>query len=269
MLKIKQISVAFSLLFVLSVIGYAQKAAKVDFATTIKVATPSILSLSAQSDSCDLQLNIYKYQKNPAVEPEQIKNVTAILENSESQRKINADFQNEMIPFFTNLPKGTYTATISMKGYKVTTKEIKLICETEQSQSLIIENMFLWNGNPKDTVKMFETLFTDSSNNEITSAKLPENVSKEKKTKTTNGRATYLPQPDYPPAAKAIRASGAVRVQITIDELGKVISARALYGHPLLRASAVKAARESRFESTRLHGIPVKIIGVVVYNFIP
>jgi TonB family protein len=84
-----------------------------------------------------------------------------------------------------------------------------------------------------------------------------------------NGKATNLVQPPYPPAAKAVRASGAVNVQVTIDEKGNVVSASAVSGHPLLRASAVAAARESKFSPTLLSGKPVKVTGVVVYNFVP
>ncbi len=40
-----------------------------------------------------------------------------------------------------------------------------------------------------------------------------------------NGKAVNLVRPPYPPAAKAVRASGAVNVQVTIDENGNVISA--------------------------------------------
>ena len=84
-----------------------------------------------------------------------------------------------------------------------------------------------------------------------------------------NGKATNLVQPTYPSAAKAVRASGAVNVQVTIDEKGNVISASAVSGHPLLRASAAAAARESKFSPTLLSGKPVKVTGVVVYNFVP
>ena len=82
-----------------------------------------------------------------------------------------------------------------------------------------------------------------------------------------NGKATNLVKPAYPPAAKAVRASGAVNVQVTVDEKGDVISASAISGHPLLRASAVSAARQSKFTPTLLSGKPVKVTGVVVYNF--
>lgn len=84
-----------------------------------------------------------------------------------------------------------------------------------------------------------------------------------------NGKATNLVKPPYPAAAKAVRASGAVNVQVTIDENGNVISASAVSGHPLLRASAVQAARSSKFAPTLLGGKPVKVTGVVVYNFTP
>ncbi len=82
-----------------------------------------------------------------------------------------------------------------------------------------------------------------------------------------NGRATSLPTPPYPPAARAVRASGSVSVQVVIDENGHVISATAVSGHPLLRAAAVAAARGARFSPTMLSGQPVKVSGVITYNF--
>ncbi len=84
-----------------------------------------------------------------------------------------------------------------------------------------------------------------------------------------NGKAISLPQPPYPPAARAVHASGAVNVQVTIDEKGNVTSASAVSGHPLLRAAATSAARQARFVPTKLSGTPVKVAGVIVYNFVP
>ena len=84
-----------------------------------------------------------------------------------------------------------------------------------------------------------------------------------------NGKATSLPKPPYPPAARAVRAAGAVTVQVLIDESGSVVSASAVSGHPLLRAAAVQAARGARFSPTQLSGQPVKVSGVITYNFVP
>ena len=84
-----------------------------------------------------------------------------------------------------------------------------------------------------------------------------------------NGKAVSLPKPAYPPAAKAVGASGAVSVQVLIDENGNVVSASAASGHPLLRAAAVAAARGAKFSPTKLSGEPVKVSGVITYNFVP
>lgn len=84
-----------------------------------------------------------------------------------------------------------------------------------------------------------------------------------------NGKTTSLPKPAYPAAARAVKASGAVNVQVTIDEQGNVISASAISGHPLLRQAAENAAREAKFSPTILQGNPVKVTGIIVYNFVP
>ncbi len=84
-----------------------------------------------------------------------------------------------------------------------------------------------------------------------------------------NGKAISLPKPAYPPAAKAVRAGGQVTVQVLIDEEGRVVSASAVGGHPLLQAAAVSAARGARFSPTLLSGQPVKVSGVITYNFVP
>jgi|SRR5437763_4313324 len=82
-----------------------------------------------------------------------------------------------------------------------------------------------------------------------------------------NGKAVHLVQPPYPPIARSAHACGAVNVQITIDENGNVLSARPVSGHPLLQAAAGAAARGSKFTPTKLSGQPVKVSGIIVYNF--
>lgn len=82
-----------------------------------------------------------------------------------------------------------------------------------------------------------------------------------------NDRAVSLPSPVYPPAARAVKASGTVMVQVTVDETGHVVSATAVSGHPLLRGAAVAAARSARFKPTMLSGKPVKVSGVIKYEF--
>jgi protein TonB len=83
-----------------------------------------------------------------------------------------------------------------------------------------------------------------------------------------NGKAISLPKPAYPPIARAAHAAGTVVVQVLIDENGNVVSAHAVSGHPLLQAVAVGAARQARFSPTKLSGQPVKVTGVIQYNFV-
>jgi protein TonB len=83
-----------------------------------------------------------------------------------------------------------------------------------------------------------------------------------------NGVAISLPKPLYPAAARAVKAYGTVAVQVLIDETGRVISAQAVSGHPLLRTAAAQAAQQARFSPTILGGQPVKVSGMITYNFI-
>ncbi|MDT5059628.1 MAG: periplasmic protein TonB [Acidobacteriota bacterium] len=82
-----------------------------------------------------------------------------------------------------------------------------------------------------------------------------------------NGKALMLPKPAYPQQARTARAAGVVTVEVVINEAGKVISAKAVEGHTLLRQAAVQAAQDARFSPTLLSGQPVKVSGQINYNF--
>ncbi len=81
------------------------------------------------------------------------------------------------------------------------------------------------------------------------------------------GKAIKKVQPPYPPIAKAARASGPVQVQVTISETGEVIEASVISGHPLLREAALQAARQWLFHPTELSAVPVKVQGILTFNF--
>src|SRR5215475_2055103 len=75
--------------------------------------------------------------------------------------------------------------------------------------------------------------------------------------------------PIYPSIAKQINASGEVLVSIIINENGRVIDAKAIKGHPVLRAAAEEAARKWVFKPTLLDGKPVKQPGTLTFVFTP
>jgi TonB family protein len=74
-------------------------------------------------------------------------------------------------------------------------------------------------------------------------------------------------QPIYPANAKRAKASGPVRVQITISAEGRVIDAAAISGHPLLRGAAIAAAGKWVFEPVRLNGVAVQAEGILTFLF--
>ena len=82
-----------------------------------------------------------------------------------------------------------------------------------------------------------------------------------------NGKAIELPKPVYPETARRAGIRGTVKVSVTVDERGHVSDAEAIEGPKELREAAVEAARRARFEPTRVHGAPIKIDGVLTYEF--
>lgn len=82
------------------------------------------------------------------------------------------------------------------------------------------------------------------------------------------GLAISLPRPPYPPIARQMRVQGVVSVQVLVDEAGKVVSAKAILGNPVLMPAAQQAAYGARFSPTRLNDQAVKVSGVITYNFV-
>ncbi|MGI9105031.1 MAG: TonB family protein [Pyrinomonadaceae bacterium] len=82
-----------------------------------------------------------------------------------------------------------------------------------------------------------------------------------------NGKALQMPLPLYPETARRARIMGMVSVEVVIDATGKVIGARAVSGPEMLRDAAERAARQARFSPALLDGQPVKVSGIINYNF--
>jgi periplasmic protein TonB len=82
-----------------------------------------------------------------------------------------------------------------------------------------------------------------------------------------SGVAVKKVDPVYPKAAREAQQTGVVAVEITIDELGNVTSARALSGPDLLRNAAVSAARGWKFKPSLLGGVPVTTTSTITFNF--
>lgn len=84
-----------------------------------------------------------------------------------------------------------------------------------------------------------------------------------------NGKAINLVKPEFPAMARTVGVYGTVSVAVLIDEKGDILEASPNNGHPFLQPVSIRAAFESKFEPVTLGGNPVRVRGIIVYNFIP
>ncbi|MGI8542138.1 MAG: TonB family protein [Aridibacter sp.] len=79
----------------------------------------------------------------------------------------------------------------------------------------------------------------------------------------------FMPQPEYPAAAKTANIKGEVVVQILVDEKGNVEEAEIVSGHPLLKVESLRVAKLTKFKPPTLSGKPIKVKSTIIYNFEP
>jgi TonB family protein len=73
--------------------------------------------------------------------------------------------------------------------------------------------------------------------------------------------------PAYPSAARAVHASGVVRLLAIVGVDGHIKQLRVLDGHPLLRKAAEEAVRQWIYSPTYLSGRPVEVEASIEVNF--
>lgn len=73
--------------------------------------------------------------------------------------------------------------------------------------------------------------------------------------------------PVYPAQARNIRQTGTVRVELVVDEEGKVAEIKKTTGPPLLQSAAKDAAKKWRFRPFMRDGVSVKAIGFIDFSF--
>lgn len=206
----------------------------------------------AQTKTCNLKLEVIKNQQNSTAEKVKIEETEAVTFVLRGIVKHKAKLVDGM-PYFADLKEGKYSIAVSKKDYKTTIKRINLDCSTLKDETFVSQDVWMWSGNSKEKIH-----FIDSDYNPEIFRKM-----------MIVDLALEMPKPDYPKAARAVRAAGAVAVEVTIDEKGDVISAESVSGHPLLAPSAVNVAKKAKFVPSVAKGKPVKVIGFIIYNFVP
>ncbi len=79
--------------------------------------------------------------------------------------------------------------------------------------------------------------------------------------------ATEKTAPSYPAAARTMRASGIVKVEVVVDENGEVAEVKKAEGPALLQAAAKEAIRKWKFRPIVREGQAVRVSGYVSFNF--
>lgn len=79
--------------------------------------------------------------------------------------------------------------------------------------------------------------------------------------------ATEKANPTYPPAARMMRKTGTVRVEVVVDEEGKVAEVKNASGESLLQRAATDALKKWRFKPFTRNGQPAKATGYISFNF--
>lgn len=83
-----------------------------------------------------------------------------------------------------------------------------------------------------------------------------------------DGRFQSKPKPPYPAEAQRLGISGTVILQVSVDEAGKVTSARAVsLPLPLLDEAALEAVYKARLAPAQVQGRPARTTGIVTYEF--
>lgn len=85
--------------------------------------------------------------------------------------------------------------------------------------------------------------------------------------KELRGNIKEWHEPEFPAIARFANAGGPVLVELMIDELGNVVSARIVSGHPLLQAAVLKAARTWKFNPVTVRERAVRVKGYLSYTF--
>lgn len=240
---------------------------------------------NAQRNSCAVKLDVSIVDTGVS-----LKGAAATARNTDTKRVYRSVLRNGF-PYFARLPEGEYDISVMRAGYKRTADNYIVTCDLAEA-GVLTTDIEMQKGNPRQTfttaktvaailpgerVKLGERINRNDTTTSLPSGETindtpqadprPSRVPKIISKGVVNGSAASLPKPPYPPAARVVRAAGTVSVRVTIDEDGNVISASAIDGHPLLQQAAVSAARQAKFRQTLLSGQPVKVSGIIVYNF--
>ena len=204
------------------------------------------LAASAQPSACDLRLRVYSYDAVGS-QKSRLQNVRVRLRGRNVDRTANVGLDPNDV--FSNLTEGRYDAEFSKPGYRARRKRIDLVCGIRDEKNSVWNHTYLWR--EKSSAGVETDLVEDPKDD---SGNVPGGAG--------------IGSRDVATAA-ADKLVGSVKLNITIDEDGNVISATRIEGDEKLAARAIPMALRAKFTPTLISGTPKRVTGGITYNFIP
>lgn len=226
----------------------------------------SYISIVAQN-SCDLELNLNSHKKIDEIVtqliPVTIK--SGVIMNINSKKFTIGDSMRNKITF-SDIPVGNYSLILSDGQNEFNLAKFYHFCKSDDDyiNLQLLNSKITISDRRRNMARPTDDFFRVDPN-----PPKPPSPPQLKFVEALNGKAIRLPKPVYPAVARAVDADGEVAVEVVIDEVGNVISAKAISGHSLLQKASEKAALEAKFEPTLYKGKPVRVTGVIYYTFIP
>jgi TonB family protein len=189
-------------------------------------------------------------------------------------------------PSTTNTPTKTNDVVPTFQPVKETKNNSDLTAKTDKP---IVNEPVKETPKKEEVKKTEETPKTNSNdttaNNEPTQKKRDRLVNKSDENKDTTAKtettdassplsvgslleyAVQRTNPVYPATARTLRQTGVVRLEVIIDEDGKVATVQNLSGPTLLQSAAKDAVKKWKFKPFMRDGQPVKATGFLSFNF--
>lgn len=229
-----------------------------------------------QDLSCSTTFRMYE-----ATAPDRSIPVTGVVATAVApEGKSQVSVLSEGMPHFRSLVENGYTFSFRKAGYATTKFEIGSDCPNEGAKPVNVW-VPIWRGDSATTKEFkFAELFSAYKEGSPIGVMLSDIMDVQAKTPIPgvplkvkggilNGATTRMPTPVYPAEARAANAHGIVNIEIEADEQGNIVKALAVSGDPALRSAAEDAARRAKLSPRKINGTPVRISGILVYNFVP
>src|ERR1700755_1546354 len=244
-------------------------ARKIIFPVTLLLAMAC--AAAAQNNSCNLRLDAVTFIEG-TTDTKPVEEVSLTLTARKNQRFLQASAASPSL--FEGLPEGTYKIAAAKPGFR-TTKDLIYISCSNAGPGPVSKMVIMWEGDQTKTVdytgawksapaksgkKDQQIAIGEGDGPPRVSGGVPAATQKTRPDAAANAAsnantasknvisdsALVLAKPTFPPAARAVGASGTVQILVTIDEDGYVIEAKPVSGHPLLRAVSALAGEIGR-----------------------